>query len=187
VPLIGALQEPITSAPLVVMIYLVLILMIAAALASVLLRSLLAAIGAFAATMLLVALLYLTMAPFVLFAVQLLIFTSVSTVMLLGLLRETTGIESATVGPFSREWIIGAAVAAALLALLGVVNAITAWPIRSGPQGISCCPSFAGLVTDEYRVGLAVAAVVICSAALGAGLLLASSGRLTSRAPGRRG
>jgi hypothetical protein len=187
VPLIGALQEPITSAPLVVVIYLVLILTIAAALASVLLRSLLAASGAFAATMLLVALVYLTIAPFLLFAVQLLIFTSVSIILLLGLLRETTGFESATVGPFSREWIIGGAVAAALLALLGVVNAATAWPIRLGPQGIYCCPSFPGLVTDGYRVGLAVLVVLIGSAALGCGLLLALSRQVATRTTGRRG
>jgi len=56
VPLIGALPQPITSAPLVILIYAVLVLMLASALASVLLRSTLFAIGAFAATMVLVAL-----------------------------------------------------------------------------------------------------------------------------------
>ena len=71
-PLIGALPQPITSAPLVIMIYAVLVLMVASALASVWLRNTLYAIGAFAATMVLLALLYLTIAPFLLFAVQLL-------------------------------------------------------------------------------------------------------------------
>ena len=116
-PLIGAVQEPITSAPLVIFIYLVLILMIAGALAGILLRSTLYAIGTFSATLALVALLYLTIAPFLLFAVQLLVFTTVSAALLIGLLRETSGIQESTVGPFSREWIIGAAVAAALLAV----------------------------------------------------------------------
>jgi NADH:ubiquinone oxidoreductase subunit 6 (subunit J) len=187
VPLIGALQEPITSAPLVFLIYLILILMIAGALASVLLRSTLFAIAAFSATLLLLAILYLTIAPFLLFAVQLLIFTSVSALLLVGLLRQTTGFERATVGPFSREWIIGGAVAAALLALLAVVAAVTSWPIRQGPQGVVCCPDFLSLVTDGYRVGLAVLVVLIASAALGSGLLLASSRQVTTRTPGKRG
>ena len=186
-PLIGALQEPITSAPLVIFIYLVLILMIAGALASILLRSTLYAIGAFSATLALVALLYLTIAPFLLFAVQLLVFTTVSAALLIGLLRETSGIEASTVGPFSREWIIGAAVAAALLALVGVVAAATSWPIRVGPQGIVCCPSFLSLVTDGYRVALATVVVLIGSAALGCGLLLASLRHVALRTPGRRG
>ena len=183
--LIGALPQPITSAPLVVLIYLVLILMIAGALASVLLRSTLYAIGAFAATMLLVSILYLTIAPFVLFAVQLLIFTSVSALLLAGLLRDTSGFQRATVGPFSREWIIGAAVAAALLALVGVVAAVTSWPIRESSQAVACCTSFLTTVTDEYRFALATVVVVIGSAALGSGLLLAGS--RAPRTPGRRG
>ena len=186
-PLIGAVQEPITSAPLVIFIYLVLILMIAGALAGILLRSTLYAIGTFSATLALVALLYLTIAPFLLFAVQLLVFTTVSAALLIGLLRETSGIEASTVGPFSREWIIGAAVAAALLALVGVVAAATSWPIRVGPQGIVCCPSYLPLVTDGYRVALATVIVLIGSAALGCGLLLASSRHVATRTPGRRG
>jgi len=187
VPLIGAVQEPITSAPLVIFIYLVLILMIAGALAGILLRSTLYAIGAFSATLALVALLYLTIAPFLLFAVQLLVFTTVSAALLIGLLRETSGIQASTVGPFSREWIIGAAVAAALLALVGVVAAATSWPIRVGPQSIVCCPSFLPLVTDGYPVALATVIVLIGSAALGCGLLLASSRHVATRTPGRRG
>ena len=186
-PLIGALQEPITSAPLVIFIYLVLILMIAAALASVLLRSTLYAVGAFSATLALVALLYLTIAPFLLFAVQLLVFTTVSAALVTALLRETTGIQDSTVGPFSREWIIGAAVAAALLALVGVVAAATSWPIREGPQGVLCCPAFLAAVTDGYRVALATVVVLIASAALGSGLLLATSRHVALRTPGRRG
>ena len=123
--LIGALPQPITSAPLVILIYAVLVLMVASALASVWLRSAVSAIGAFAATMVLVALLYLAIAPFLLFAVQLLVFTTVSAALLIGLLRQTAGLES-TQEPFSREWIVGAAVAAALLALLLVILASAA-------------------------------------------------------------
>ena len=186
-PLIGALQEPITSAPLVLFIYLVLILTVAAALASVLLRSTLYAIGAFSATLALVALLYLTIAPFLLFAVQLLVFTTVSAALMIGLLRETVGIKESAVGPFGREWIIGAAVAAVLLALVVVVAAVTSWPIRVGPQGVLCCPSFLSAVTDGYRVALAIVVVLIGSAALGSGLMLASLRQVAIRTPGRRG
>jgi NADH:ubiquinone oxidoreductase subunit 6 (subunit J) len=171
VPLIGALPQPITSAPLVTLVYAVLILMIAGALASVVLRSTLAAVGTFSATMALVAVLYLTIAPFLLFAIQLLVFTTISTVLLIALLRETTGLQASTLAPLSRGWIIGAAVSAALLALLAVVVGITSWPVRV------CCAlpeSFGGTLTSTYEVGLAVLAVVLATSALGAGLLLAA-------------
>jgi NADH:ubiquinone oxidoreductase subunit 6 (subunit J) len=184
--LTGGLQQPITEAPLVILIYAVLVLMVASAVASVLLRNMVYAVGAFATTMLVVAILYLIIAPFLLFAVQLLIFTTVSAVLLIGLLRETSGLERPTVGPFSREWIIGGAAAAALLALVGVVAAATSWPIREGPQGIACCPSFLNTVTDGYRVALATVVILIGSAALGSGLLLASSRRAVTRPPGKR-
>ena len=96
-PLIGAPPQPITSAPLVFFVYLVLILLIGSALASVLLRNTLYGIGAFAASMVLVALLYLAIAPFLLVAVQLLVFTTVSAALLIGLLRATTGLTASGV------------------------------------------------------------------------------------------
>ena len=185
--LIGA-PHPITEAPLVILIYAVLVLMVASALASVVLRSTLVAIGAFAATMVLVALLYLTIAPFLLFAVQLLVFTTVSAALLVGLLRRTTGLET-TQEPFSREWIVGAAVGAAMLALLVVVVATTSWPVRA------TTPAGAGLwatLTNSYIVGLAVLVVILASAALGSGLLLAAPtlpsprGGGSSRSPASR-
>jgi len=177
--LIGALPQPITSAPLVLFVYLVLILMIGSALASVLMRNTLYAIGAFAGSMVLVALLYLTIAPFLLFALQLLVFTTVSAALLIALLRETTGLAASAVGPFGREWIIGAAVSAALFALLAVVLGATAWPVRV------CCSvpeDFAGTLTSTYIVGVATLIVLLASAALGSGLLLAGP-RLTGRSP----
>ena len=177
--LIGALPQPITSAPLVIFIYLVLILMIAGALASVLLRSTRFAVGAFAATMALVGLLYLTIAPFLLFAVQLLVFTTISAALLIALLRDTSGVQASTVGPFSKEWIIGAAVSAALLALLAVVLGVTAWPVQV------CCAlpeSFGGTLTSTYVVGLAVLVVILAASALGSGLLLVAP-RLSGRSP----
>ena len=185
-PLIGALPQPITSAPLVILIYAVLLLMVASALASVVLRSTLYAIGGFAATMVLVALLYLTIAPFLLFAVQLLVFTTVSAALLVGLLRQTAGLES-TQEPFSREWIVGVAVAAALLALLIVVIATTSWPIRATTTaGVG----FGATLTNTYVVGLAVLVVILAAAALGSGLLLAAptvtSARERDRARGSR-
>jgi len=167
--LIGALPQPITSAPLVILIYAVLLLMVASALASVLLRSTVIATGAFAATMVLVALLYLTIAPFLLFAVQLLVFTTVSAALLVGVLRRTTGLES-TQEPFSREWIVGTAVAAAVLALLVVILATTSWPVRPVNAGAG----FGATLTNTYVVGLAVLVVILASAALGGGLLLAA-------------
>ena len=179
-PLIGALPQPITSAPLVIMIYAVLVLMVASALASVWLRNTLYAIGAFAATMVLLALLYLTIAPFLLFAVQLLVFTTVSAALLVGLLRQTVGLDS-TQEPFSREWIVGAAVAAALLALLVVVLATTSWPLRAAANAGA---GFGATLTNSYVVGLAVLVVILASAALGSGLLLAAP---TLPAPKPRG
>jgi len=167
--LIGALPQPITSAPLVILIYAVLLLMVASALASVLLRSTVIATGAFAATMVLVALLYLTIAPFLLFAVQLLVFTTVSAALLVGVLRRTTGLES-TQEPVSREWIVGTAVAAAVLALLVVMLATTSWPVRPVNAGAG----FGATLTNTYVVGLAVLVVILASAALGGGLLLAA-------------
>jgi NADH:ubiquinone oxidoreductase subunit 6 (subunit J) len=180
--LIGALPQPITSAPLVILIYAVLVLMLGGALASVLLRNTLYAIGAFAATMVLVALLYLTIAPFLLFAVQLLVFTTVSAALLVGLLRQTAGLHS-TQEPFSREWIIGAAVAAALLALLVVVVATTSWPVRATANAGA---GFGATLTNTYVVGLAVLVVIIASAALSSGLLLAAPTLPTPRPRGPR-
>jgi NADH:ubiquinone oxidoreductase subunit 6 (subunit J) len=178
--LIGALPQPITSAPLVILIYAVLLLMVAGALASVLLRSTVFAVGAFAATMVLVALLYLTIAPFLLFAVQLLVFTTVSAALLVGLLRRTTGLDS-TQEPFRREWIIGAAVAAAVLALLVVVAATTSWPLRATT---SAGAGFGATLTNTYVVGLAVLVVILACAALGGGLLLAAPTLPSPRAGG---
>ena len=166
--LIGAAQ-PITEAPLVILIYAVLVVMVGCALASVLLRNTLYAIGAFAATMVAVALLYLALAPFLLFAVQLLVFATVSAGLLVGLLRRTAGLRSQQ-EPFSREWIIGAAVAAALLALLVVVLATTSWPAAVTGDGAE----FGTTLTSMYSVGLAVLAVILASSALGSGLLLAA-------------
>lgn len=169
-PLIGAVPQPITSAPLVILIYAVLLLMVASALASVVLRNTVYAIGAFAATMVLVSLLYLTIAPFLLFAIQLLVFATVSAAVLVGLLRQTAGLES-TQEPLSREWIVGAAVTAALLALLIVVIATTSWPVRATT---SAAAGFGAALTNTYVVGLAVLVVILASAALGSGLLLAA-------------
>ncbi len=187
--LIGALPQPITEAPLVILIYAALVLMLAGALASVLLRNTLYAIGAFAATMVLVALLYLALAPFLLFALQLLVFTTVSAALLIGLPRQTTGLASKQ-EPFSREWIIGAAVAAALLALLVVVVATTSWPAS---QTANAGTGFGAALTNTYVVGLAVLAVILASAALGSGLLLVAStlpsprGGESARSPSPRG
>lgn len=165
--LIGA-PQPITEAPLVILIYAVLVLMLASALASVLLRNSLYAIAAFAATMVLLALLYLALAPFLLFAIQLLVFTTVSAALLVGLLRQSAGL-SATQERFSREWIVGAAVAAALLALLVVVVATTSWPAG---VAVTSGTGFGATVTNTYVVGLAVLAVILGSSALGTALLL---------------
>jgi NADH:ubiquinone oxidoreductase subunit 6 (subunit J) len=169
VPLIGALPQPITSAPLVLFVYLVLILLLGSALACVLLRNTLYAIAAFAGSTVLVALLYLAIAPFLLVAVQLLVFTTISAALLIGLLRTTTGLRASSVGRLSPEWIIGAAVSAVFFALLALVLGATAWPVQA------CCAlpeSFGGVLGSTYAVGLAVLAVIAGSAALGSGLLL---------------
>ncbi len=182
-PLIGALPQPITSAPLVFFVYLVLVLLLGSALASVLLRNTLYGIGAFAASMVLVALLYLAIAPFLLVAVQLLAFTTVSAAFLIGLLRATTRFKASSVGRLSREWIIGAAVAAVLFALLALVLGITAWPVRV------CCAlpeSFGSVLANTYPVGLAVLAVILGSAALGSGFLLIAPTLPSPRGGGSR-
>ncbi|HXO58414.1 MAG TPA: hypothetical protein VN834_01320 [Candidatus Acidoferrum sp.] len=168
-PLIGDLPQPIFSAPLVFFVYLVLILLVGSALATVLLRNTLYAIGAFAFSMVLVALLYLAIAPFLLFAIQLLVFTTVSAALLIGLLRATTGLRTSSVGRLSPQWIVAAAVSAAMLALVSVVVGSTSWPTGF------CCGIIVGLgpvLTNIYPVGLAVLSVILASAAIGSGLLL---------------
>jgi len=188
VPLIGALPQPITSAPLVLFVYLVLILLLGSALASVLVRNMLYGIGAFAASMVLVALLYLAIAPFLLVAVQLLVFTTVSAALLFGLLRATTGLRTSSVGRLSPEWIVGAAVCAVMFALFAVVLGATGWPVQA------CCAvpdSLGAALGNTYAVGLAVLAVIIGSAALGSGFLLMAptlpsprgGGSMSSRSP----
>src|SRR5260370_35762408 len=83
--------------------------------------------------MVLVALLYLAIARFLLVALQLLVFTTVSAALLIGLLRATTRLRASSGGRLSREWIIGLAVSAALFALLAVVLGATGWPVQD------CC------------------------------------------------
>ena len=195
-PLIGALPQhlssapPITSAPLVLFVYLLLILMLIAAMASVLLRNTLWAIGSFALSMALLALLYLTIAPLLLFAVQLVVYTTVSGGLLLGLLRLTSGLERPPISPFARQWILGGAVAAALGALLVLVAAATSWPpwpaepFRAGI--ISQPESFAGTLINGYVVGLAMLVVVIATTALGTALLLVAPTLPSPRGGGER-
>ena len=191
-PLIGALPQPITSAPLVFFVYLVLILLIGSALASVLLRNTLYAVGAFAASMVLLALLYLAIAPFLLVALQLLVFTTVSAVLLIGLLRGTTRLRTSSLGRLSPGWIIGGAVSSVMFALLALVLGATSWPVQV------CCSipeDFGQVLANSYIVGLAVLAVILGSAALGSGLMLAAptlpsprgGGSTTSRSPGGGG
>jgi NADH:ubiquinone oxidoreductase subunit 6 (subunit J) len=183
VPLIGALPQSITSAPLVFFVYLVLILLLGSALATVLIRNTLYGIGAFAASMVLVSLLYLALAPFLLFAVQLLVFTTVSAAILIGLLRATTGLQASSVGRLSPEWIIGAAVSAVMFALLALVLGATSWPVQV------CCSlpeDFGQVLGNTYVVGLAVLAVILGSAAIGSGLLLVAPTLRSPRGGGER-
>lgn len=169
--LIGAVPQPITSAPLAIFVYAVLVLMVAGALATVALRRAPYAIAAFITTMVMVALLYLVIAPFPLFLIQLLVFAVASATLLLGLLRQTTGLERPPHSPLSREWMAGGIVSAAMLALLGVVMAATSWPVKAtgtSPVG------FGEALTTTYLVGLAIAVLILASAAVGVGLLLAA-------------
>ena len=158
--------------------------MVASALASVLLRSALYAVGAFCGTMLLVAILYLTIASPLVFAVQLVLYTAISAALLLAVLRQTTGIDGAApVGPFSREWIIGGGVAAAFLALLGLVMALTKWPVST------CCALSTGVfdtLSDSYVVAIWTLAILVGSAALACGLLLTSTTLASFRSEPRR-
>lgn len=166
--LIGAVPQPITSEPAAFLIYLLLAIVVGSALASVLLRNALFAIASFIATMAGVAFLYLMLAPFLLFALQLLLFTTVSALLLVGLIRMTSGLDSAPDSPFSPELIAGSAVAAVLLALLAVVVGATNWPVRVAPD---FAEGIGHSLTTTYIVGLGVLVVIIASAALGAGLL----------------
>lgn len=170
VPLIGGLPAAITSPPIVLFIYAVLVLMVVSAVTSVMVRNTLWAIGSFASTMALLALLYLAIAPFVVFAVQLLVYTTISAGLLLGLLRRTSGLDWTADSPFNRQWLAGAAVCAALLALIGVVVAATSWPVRvsGGEVGLG------DALTTTYVVGVATVVVLLAASALGLGLLLAA-------------
>jgi len=179
VPLLkGSLPPAVSSQPEVLIIYLLLFLIIGSALASVVLRNLVFAIAAFSATMAALALLYLTLAPFLLFALQLFAFTTVSAGLLVGLLRRTTGLDPAPDSPFSPELIAGGAVGAALLALLGVVVGATNWPVKISAGAFE---GLAGSVADRYVVAIAVVVVMLASAALGAALL--TNQRLSRRSP----
>ena len=71
---------------------------------------------------------------------------------IVGVLRRTTGVDS-TQEPFSREWIVGAAVAAAVLALLVVIVATTSWPVRAT---VNAGAGFGSTLANTYVVGLAV-------------------------------
>lgn len=169
VPLLkGSLPPAVSAQPEVLIIYLLLLLIVAGALTSVLLRNMAFAIGGFAITMGALSLIYLMLAPFLLFAAQLLVFTGVSALLLLGLLRRTSGMEEATTSPFSPELTAGVAVGTALLALLGVVVGATNWPVRV--TGIQA--GFGGTVANQYVVAIAVAVVMLASASLGVTLLL---------------
>ena len=174
--LIGQLPQAITSPSLVILVYAVLIVMLASALGTVLVKSTLYAVAAYLVSMALLALLYLVIGPFLLFAIQLLVF-AVSAALLLSLLRRTTGLARAPVSTLGRDWTAGAAVAAGLLVLLAVVAATTEWPVRIVPSVVE---GFEASLSNTYVVGLAVVVVIVASAALGAGLLLATS------PPGRR-
>ncbi len=176
----GTLPSSMTDQPAVFIIYVLLVILVGSAVASVVFRNVLFAIASFAVTMAAVAFLYLMLAPFLLFAVQLLVFTTVSAALLIGLLRTTTGLDKSLPSPFGAELIGGAAVAAALLALLVVVVGMTNWPVRAvGPQRspFSVPIDFGRTITDNYIVGLAVLAVLLASAALGAGLLVTQRAR----------
>lgn len=183
-PLIGALPQPITSAPsitsapLALFVYLVVILMLVTALASVVLRNTLWVIASFALSMALVALLYLTIAPLLLFAVQLVVYTTVSAGLLLGLLSLTSGLERPPISEFGRKWLAGGSVAAAFGALLVLVVAAIPWPqwpLQPFRAGIISQPeSLARTLSTDYIVGIAVLVVVIATAALGSALLLAA-------------
>jgi NADH:ubiquinone oxidoreductase subunit 6 (subunit J) len=155
----------------------VVILMLVTAVTSVVVRNLLWAVGSFATSMALLALLYLTIAPFLVFAVQLVIYTTVSTGLLLGLLRQTSGLEHPPISSFARQWMAGGAVTAALGALLVLVIALapaTPWPAEPFRAGIISQPfSIRATLLDTYLVGLATLVVLIASAALGSVLLLA--------------
>lgn len=168
VPLLkGTLPSAITDQPAVLIIYLLLLLIVAGALASVVLRNLVFAVGSFSATMGLVSLLYLVLAPFLLFALQLLLFTLVSAAILFGLLRRTSGLDPAPDSPFGPELIAGVLAGAALLALLGVVVGATNWPVKL----VGITPGFYGTLASQFVVAIAVIVVMLCSAALGAALL----------------
>ncbi|MEO6796994.1 MAG: hypothetical protein ABI401_05370 [Candidatus Dormibacter sp.] len=174
----GTVPHSLTDQPAVLIIYVLLVVIIGAALASVILRNVVFAIASFAVTMAAVAFVYLMLAPFLLFAVQLLLFTTISAGLLLGLLRTTTGLTPAPTSPFGSELIGGAAVGAALFALIGVVVGATNWPVKvsGGPM-----EGLAGTLAGTYLVGLAVLVVLVASAALGAGLL--ATQRLGRRPP----
>lgn len=173
----GSLPSAIVDQPAVLVIYLLLILIVASALASVLLRNLVFAIAGFAVSMGALALLYLMLAPFLLFAAQLLVFTAVSGLLLLGLLRRTSGVEPAPDSPFSSELIAGVAVGAALLAIVGLAVGATNWPVRV--TGIQA--GFGRTVANQYVVALSVVVVMLACAALGAALLI--NQRIPRRVP----
>ena len=172
--LIGALPQPITSAPLALTVYATLILMVASALASVLLRDTLYSIAGFVGTMVFLGILYVAIAPWEVVAVQLVIVAGVNAALLVALLRDTTGLRASSIGPFSREWTVGAAVSSLLFAVLGGVVGAASWPVKV------CCSvsvGFGQTLLDGYVIGIWTLALVLGSAAMGSGMALVRSRR----------
>lgn len=167
--LIGTLPAPITPTPLVILLYAAIVVMLGAALASVLLDNSLYAIGGFGLVMVMVALLYLVLAPVALFLVQLVAFTTVTVALALGVLRTGGQLRRPPRSPFSRDWIPGTILAAALFALIAVVTGTASWPVRAVAATRA---GFAGTLADTYLVAIATLVVVAASAALGVALLL---------------
>lgn len=170
----GTVPHSLTDQPAVLIIYVLLVVIIGAALACVVLRNVVFAIASFAGTMAAVAFLYLFIQPYsaaraMLFAAQLIVATLAPAVLMLGLVRRTSGLARPPSSPNGRENLAGAVVASLVFALFAVVVGRAAWPVRVAPDLFS---GLARTITDSYVVALAALVVLVGASTLGVWLLL---------------
>jgi NADH:ubiquinone oxidoreductase subunit 6 (subunit J) len=174
--LIGGPTSPITDQGTVLLVYLAGGLMLAAALAVVLVRSALQAVVALSATSLLAAILFFLISDALLGLVQLLVYAVVAMPLLYLAVKETYGLGWTSSGFSSQNLIYAGSTGIVLLLLLGGVALRASWPAAAAASSGSLWDG----LTRLYVVPLATIAVMILSAAVGAGLLRAKLPRRTT-------
>lgn len=175
--LVGAGTGAISSPALVSVTYVVGALLLVGALATVLLRNLIAAMGALVGTLVSAGILYLILGgglPLV--AVQVVIIGAGVGAVSFFLLRWTGGAQRG-LSPFNSQLVPALLIALVVTVMLGAVTVGAAWPTAAATRVEA---SLTATLTNTYPVGLATLAVIALSAAACGALLL--TGRISERA-----